>query len=235
MKNKGKGLIIIGLLLIAAALFMILYNLWEEKQAEETAMEAVARLEEMIPQTKEEPAVPPTKTEEKKESEPVQEKEKTGEKALPEKTAPEKEIEIPDYVLNPEMEMPAETVDDNSYIGVLEIPDLKLVLPVISEWSYPRLKIAPCRYMGSAYTNDLIISAHNYGSHFGKLKNLRAGDNVTFTDMDGNVFRYEVVELETLKATDVEEMESGDWDLTLFTCTVGGQNRITVRCELAAE
>jgi sortase A len=27
-------------------------------------------------------------------------------------------------------------------------------------------------------------------------------------------------------------MESGDWDLTLFTCTTGGQSRITVRCVL---
>ena len=24
-------------------------------------------------------------------------------------------------------------------------------------------------------------------------------------------------------------MEDGDWDLTLFTCTIGGENRTTVR------
>ena len=51
--------------------------------------------------------------------------------------------------------------------------------------------------------------------------------------MDGNVFRYEVVELETLMPTAIEEMTSGDWDLTLFTCTIGGGSRVTVRCELA--
>ena len=28
-------------------------------------------------------------------------------------------------------------------------------------------------------------------------------------------------------------MTSGDWDLTLFTCTYGGQERYTVRCTLA--
>lgn len=49
-------------------------------------------------------------------------------------------------------------------------------------------------------------------------------------DIDGNVFSYEVVSLETLSTYDVENMTDGDWDLTLFTCTVGGQFRVTVRC-----
>ena len=33
--------------------------------------------------------------------------------------------------------------------------------------------------------------------------------------------------------TSVQEMTDGDWDLTLFTCTVGGKSRVTVRCVLA--
>ena len=50
-------------------------------------------------------------------------------------------------------------------------------------------------------------------------------------DVNGNVFTYEVTEVYTLGAEDVEEMVTGDeWDLTLFTCTLGGQSRITVRC-----
>lgn len=113
----------------------------------------------------------------------------------------------------------------------MSIPSLELDLPVISEWSYSRLKVAPCRYKGSAYLGDLIIAAHNYTSHFGMLKRLSEGDEITFTDMDGNTFRYEVVILETLEPTAMKEMESGGWDLTLFTCTVGGAYRMTVRCE----
>ena len=50
-----------------------------------------------------------------------------------------------------------------------------------------------------------------------------------FTDMDDNVYTYEMVALETLGPADVGEMESGDWDLSLFTCTVGGQSRVTAR------
>lgn len=138
---------------------------------------------------------------------------------------------IPEYILNPEMDMPEKVVDGRSYIGVLEMPALSLELPVISEWSSSDLNVAPCRYAGSAYSNNLVIAAHNYRSHFGRLDNLSPGDEVVFTDVDGNVFRYEVIELETLSSYASDEMVSGDWDLTLFTCTLSGQQRITVRCE----
>ena len=147
---------------------------------------------------------------------------------------PERELEeneIPDYLLNPDMDMPEQEIDGKFYIGRLEIPACGLELPVISWWSYPDLKIAPCRYAGSAYLDNLIIAAHNYPSHFGNLKNLKQSDELMFTDMDGNIFRYAVVEKEVLKDTAIEEMKAGEWDLTLFTCTVGGASRMTVRCE----
>ena len=142
---------------------------------------------------------------------------------------------IPDYVLSPNMEMPVETINGIDFIGVLRIPALELELPIISEWNYPNLKSAPCRYSGSAYLNNLILCGHNYASHFGSLKNLQEGDIVIFTDMDGNEFVYEITLLETLSSSDVEGMENGDWDLTLYTCTIGGSYRITVRCELIPE
>lgn len=208
-KRIGKMLIVAGLLLIAAALFLIAYNFYEDSQAANAVSDV---LEEIRTDADRE-----NKTD------------VDAETSLPEQTEPE--LEIPDYLRDPHMEMPTKEVDGELYIGVLDIPALELSLPVINEWSYPRLKIAPCRYQGSAYLNDLIIAAHNYQSHFGTLLNLQIGDKVYFTDMDGNVFAYEVVEIETLNPTAVDSMTSGDWDLTLFTCTVGGQTRVTVRCE----
>ena len=126
--------------------------------------------------------------------------------------------------------MPVETIDGKEYIGVLSIPSLGLELPVLAQWNYPDLKTAPCRYAGSLYQDNLIICAHNYDAHFGRLKTLQTGDEVTFVDMDENVVVYKVVEMEILKPTNIEEMEAGDWDLTLFTCTKGGRTRVTVRC-----
>lgn len=135
-----------------------------------------------------------------------------------------------DYEKHPEIEMPTEAVQGENYIGVLEIPSLGLQLPVLSDWSYEGLKVAPCRYTGSAYLGNMVIAAHNYECHFGSIKSLIQGDEVIFTDMDGNRFSYEVVEMEILEPTAIEEMVSGDWDLTLFTCNYSGQARVTVRC-----
>lgn len=209
-------MITIGLLLIAAALFLVSYNLYDELRAEQSARQAVTQLDAYLPAE----AAPEAPSDSAGDQEPLESDERTV---------------IPDYVLSPNMEMPVETINGIDFIGVLRIPALELELPIISEWNYPNLKTAPCRYSGSAYLNNLIICGHNYTSHFGTLKNLWEGDIATFTDMDGNVFTYKMVERETLKPTSIDAMESGAWDLTLFTCTVGGQSRVTIRFELEEE
>ena len=131
-----------------------------------------------------------------------------------------------------EREMQMLELNNHRYIGTVSIPMIDVALPVQGDWSPDLLKTSPCRYMGSPYQGNLIICAHNYTTHFGRLKNLLPGDEVIFTDVEGNEFRYAVGELETLAGTAVEEMEIGAWDLTLFTCTPGGQMRVTVRCDL---
>lgn len=201
MNHKpGNRLILLGLLLIAAALVLTGRNLWQAQRADRAAAQALAQLEQQLPAPEPEPALPGV------------------------------ELEIPDYLLDPNMDMPVQTINGQDYIGVLNFPTLSLQLPVISQWSYPRLALAPCRYAGSAYTGGLIVAGHNYTAHFGRLNRLHTGDPVTFTDVDGNLFRYEVAELTILAPTAIEEMTSGSWDLTLFTCTLGGQSRLTIRC-----
>ncbi len=190
-----------GLLLIAAALFLTCYNLWDEQRASASAEEVLLEMDLNAKRREE-----------------------------PEPAAPG-EAEIPDYLLDPGRDMPAVEVDGSRYIGVLEVPSLGLELPVMETWSYPNLRTAPCRYSGSAYQDSLIVAAHNYKTHFGRLKELKPGDEVRFTDTEGNVFRYVVAKLETLGKYDVEAMVSGGWTLTLFTCTYGGQSRVTVRCQ----
>lgn len=166
----------------------------------------------------------------------------SAEKILPQVM---EQIEMPGAVQNPEEEpvypdpydptMTEVEIDGYAYVGYLSIPSLELELPVMSEWDYTRLKIAPCRYAGSTKTDDLVICAHNYTRHFGPIRNLTPGDTVTFTDMDGVVWQYEVVAVDILAPTDVEDMTAGGYDLTLFTCTYGGASRVTVRCERATE
>lgn len=128
-------------------------------------------------------------------------------------------------------EMPESRINGESYIGFIGIPALDLELPVMSDWSYKKLNIAPCRYSGSLYSDDLVLMAHNYRNHFGRLSSLSLGDVVTFTDMDGKTAYFEVTAMDLLGPAAVEEMTAGGSDLTLFTCTYGGTSRVTVRCD----
>ena len=126
---------------------------------------------------------------------------------------------------------PIITVDGDAFCGKVIIEKLSVELPVYDEWNYTRLKSAPCRYKGSIDTNDIIIAAHNYKSHFGSLNKLIIGDEVEFIDAYGKSHLYEVCEITTLDGSAVSDMQSGGWDFTLFTCTKGGEQRVTVRCE----
>lgn len=205
MRHKGTLSIALGLFLILAAIALTGYNLWDDQQAGLTAAQDLTQLVR-----RNEEALQTESTEGAGETLPT--------------------LAVPDYELVPEMEMPVVEIDGREYVGTLYLPSIGRTLPVLNGWSGELLKIAPCRYQGSAYNDNLIVMAHNYDSHFGRLKKLQIGDPVTFRDVEGNDFEYEVVSLEILNPEDVEPMEEGDWDLTLFTCTIGGKTRITVRC-----
>ena len=125
-----------------------------------------------------------------------------------------------------------ETVNVGGYdcIGILSVPVLDLELPVLTDWSYAKLKKAPCHYYGSYYETDFVIAAHNYKSHFGRLSQLQPGDIVIFTDVNGADHCYEVVLLETLPKEATQEMITSGFALSLYTCTPGGASRVTVRC-----
>ena len=194
--DRGTAWSHVGLLLIAAALFLSAYNEMASHEARNSAQQVIEQLCETLPT---------------------------------ESTAGTEAPAVPEYLLDAGREMPVQTINGRDYIGVLTIPSLELELPVLSQWDYPALKVAPCRYSGSLYQDNLIICAHNYASHFGKIKNLRVGDTAIFTDMDENVVSFQLAAQETIQPEDLEAMKAGDWDLTLFTCTVGGQSRVTVR------
>ena len=121
--------------------------------------------------------------------------------------APEQpEPSVPEYVLHPDMEMPTVEIDGVEYIGTLTIPTLGLELPIVSSWSDALLDLAPCRYTGSVYLDDLIIAGHNYRSHFGRLNQAQVGDAVRVTDGAGTTFSYVVSEIQQLPGTAIEEM-----------------------------
>ena len=151
----------------------------------------------------------------------------------------EEKTKVDEVVLQPELDptqpMTEVELEGWNYIGYLSIPSIGLNLPVMSEWSYAGLKIAPGRYSGSTYADNMVVCAHNYAKHFSPIKWLAEGAEVCFTDMDGMRWSYEVSVVETIQPTQIEKMtekteDSENWDLTLFTCTTGGSARCAVRC-----
>lgn len=206
MKRKA-GIICmsLGAALIIGALSLFLFNQHQEKNAEQSVEELIPQLMEQIEN------IDPTATQPATYVQPVG----TPVEFLDPSAFKMTEVEINGY----------------AYIGYLTIPKLDLKLPIMADWDYRRLQIAPCRYTGSVRGEDFVIMAHNYDRHFGKISQLSEGDTVVFVDMDGKKTVYCVVGHDVLMPTAVEEMTSGDFDLTLFTCTYGGRSRVTVYCD----
>lgn len=204
MRTKlGAVLILLGCVLMLGALWIGLCNWQEQEEAAEASGQAITQLVEAIHTHYRQSA-----------DEDDQKVPETQEPTLPE-----------------ERQMLTVEIDGNEYIGFVGIPSLELELPVMADWSYAKLRVAPCRFAGTTYGNNLVVMAHNYLSHFGRLKELRVGDAVTFTDMQAQTICYQVAALDILSPDAVEDMTAGEYDLTLFTCTYGGSSRIAVGCD----
>ena len=120
-------------------------------------------------------------------------------------------------------------INGYNYSGILSIPGINLTIPIIENWSYPNLKISSCIYSGSIRYNNLVIAGHNYKSTFRKLYDLHEGNTAYFKTSDGLIYNYKLEKIEILNPTEVDNMKNSSYDLTLFTCTIGGKNRYTLR------
>ena len=221
----GTVLLVLGFLAAAAALILTASNYRDDIEAGKSALADLHKMEEMLGIDADGDGLIG--------STPIEDYYKAhGMDASERSTVRQEDVKnAPVYELHPDMTMPTVDADGHTYVGFLEIPAIKRILPVMDAWSYPNLKIAPCRFVGTVYAHDMIVCAHNYDRHFGLIKTLEEGDKVFFTDVYGDRFSYEVSEVTILQPTDVDEMKDpDDWDLTLFTCTIGGATRVTVRC-----
>ena len=204
MRSKpGIVCIILGAALLLGALLLAQINQREDAAAQQAAMEVMPQLVEQIRERAE------------KNTEP---------------TGPELQVPL-ELLTEEDKKMTEVEIDGHLYIGYISVPAVEIELPVMSSWSYPKLKIAPCRYTGSVRGEDMVLMAHNYNGHFKRISELEIGDDVFFADMDGNEICYQVVGKDILESTAVEEMTAGDFDLTLFSCTYGGSARITIYCD----
>jgi len=209
-KKSGIIFVTMGAVLMLSALLLFLYNGYEERRAGQEAELLLDDIQSAIAEETD-PTMQPTEVE----------------IDITENTEPADTLPA---------EMPVVMIDGYEYIGYVSIPDLELELPVMAEWDYNRLKIAPCRHFGSSRTDDLVIAAHNYKTHFGSLSSLEIGAEVIFTDMDGIVNRYTLMKAPQTRAPDaVVAVQNGVSDLVLHTCTPGGATRVVAFCDRVAD
>ena len=203
-KRFGIFCLLLGICCLLSSVGFLVYNHWEERRAENFSDSLLQEVQEII--------VPYPEGNDKED--------------IPQNESDEFE----NTLMDTPKEMLTTQVNGYDCIGILSIPILELELPVLADWSYAKLKVAPCHYYGTYFGADFVIAAHNYQSHFGRLSELQPKDLILFTDISGTVHCYEVVLLETLPGDATEEMITSGFDLSLYTCTPGGASRVTVRC-----
>ena len=124
-------------------------------------------------------------------------------------------------------------------IGVVRIPKINIIYPILSKTTDALLKVAPCKFHGASpnEVGNLCIIAHNYrrkGVFFSDVDKLVVGDIVEIQDLSQRVIQYEIYDIHTVMPDNVEDTTqktNGRKEVTLITCTDDSQQRIIVRCK----
>lgn len=193
MKRKSSILIVIGLLLIASALSLVIFNHYQDYSVDKQNKILLEVIEE---------------------------------KQIEDHTAL--------YRQYPDVPMPVIEVEDLSYVGTIIAPSVDLNTPILASYDAKTMEVTPALYSGTAYKHDMLLLGHNYQSCFGKLAYLNIGDEIQFIDNHKNQFYYEVNNIFIAGEYEFDRIQSreDDWDLTMFTCTWSGKERVVIRCTL---
>ncbi|MFI3312867.1 MAG: sortase [Eubacteriales bacterium] len=210
----------LGVVCIAASAYLLLENQTEEQVAETVSAEVVSQLQEILLPV----------TEETMEVENV-----------PQEQVTYVEVDTPESIMIPEetasqaarVSIPTIRVEDVDYYGMLSLPALGLNLPVAAECDDDLMSRTPCVYLGSLKAQNLIIIAHNYQSHFGKLNTLSTGAKAVFVDGTGTMYSMTMTDMEYIDDSDIHSLISGDWQMTLITCVYGdNDHRVVCRFQI---
>ena len=170
MRRFGTLLTVIGLLLMAGGLGLLIYNMWDNNRAGDASDAILKQIEEeQADMGVSNAPAPPSRSDK----------------------------DVDDRVTDKDawrygQTMPVTLVDGFQYIGILEIPSLGIRLPVMDTWDYDRLRISPCLYSGSYYTDDMVICGHNYQRHFSPIKGVDIDADVYFITADKVIYHYTV-------------------------------------------
>ncbi len=128
-------------------------------------------------------------------------------------------------------EMARLEIDGRDYIGLLEVPERGIALPVAADWETGLFPFRPARYSGTLYGGTLVIGGSGAEDCFAFIGQLDAGDRVSFTDVQGVRYVFTVSRI-----THHTTLGTGGWrdfDAPLLLFTKNGGSYLAAH--LAAE
>ena len=125
--------------------------------------------------------------------------------------------------------MPILSVEGKSFVGILEMPKFGSALPVCADWG--EVSRYPCRLSGSVYDRTMQIGATSQDGQYDFYREISVGDLVSFTDMEGNRFSYEVTDIRYESHADQSTLRQKDAALTIFIKNIYSFEYILIFCD----
>lgn len=130
------------------------------------------------------------------------------------------------------------TKEELESVYELEIPSIGLNQKVLGETTEENLNMSLAQIKQDQVPGEgnFTIAGHRGyrgDRHFRDLPNVENGEEVHLT-ADGKTYIYEINKSEVIEATDVDVLDETDDkdEITMITCTIGGQQRISVQGDL---
>ncbi len=121
-------------------------------------------------------------------------------------------------------------------VAYLSIPSLGIKYPVLAKTSDALLKVSLNKYWGANpnQVGNMCIVGHNYNDSrfFGKLNQIKNGEEIIITEMDGESLSYYVYETDMIDPYDTactSQKTNGRKEITLITCNVDGSQRFIAK------
>lgn len=121
-------------------------------------------------------------------------------------------------------------------VGIIEIPSINIKYPILNKTNDNSMEYSITKFSGGEVNEigNFVVAGHNYlnGTMFGKVDQLKIGDEIKLTDLYNNTLTYEIFDIYSIDPNDtsiIESSKEGTKEVTLITCTKGQINRLITK------
>ena len=120
------------------------------------------------------------------------------------------------------------SLDGTDFVGILEMPRYGSVLPVCASWG--KVSKYPCCLSGSIYDGTMQIGGTSQEGQYDFYREISLGDDVYFTDMEGNRYTYAITGIRYEKHADQTALQREEAALTIFIKNLYAFDYIVIYC-----